>query len=46
MVHHYGHCGYGIMTAPGSAVTAANLVKDIFNGEQDASAGARARARL
>uniref|UniRef100_U5ESP7 Putative d-aspartate oxidase n=1 Tax=Corethrella appendiculata TaxID=1370023 RepID=U5ESP7_9DIPT len=32
VVHNYGHGGYGVTTAPGTAKYAVNLVKDVLKG--------------
>lgn len=32
MVHNYGHGGYGVTTAPGTALYAVKLVKEFFAG--------------
>jgi glycine/D-amino acid oxidase-like deaminating enzyme len=32
VVHHYGHCGYGVMTSPGSAVTVSKLTGELLRG--------------
>lgn len=33
VVHHYGHCGGGVATSPGTAVTAVQLVKEALRGD-------------
>ena len=30
VVHHYGHCGYGVIMSPGTALTASMLVRKIL----------------
>jgi len=32
IVHHYGHCGYGVLASPGSAITVSQLVNEILAG--------------
>jgi len=31
VVHHYGHCGYGVMVSPGTAITASKLAGKILH---------------
>ncbi len=33
VVHHYGHCGYGVMTSPGTASTASKLAQELIVGD-------------
>ena len=35
VVHNYGHCGWGVMTSPGSALTAAKLVREALDDNMD-----------
>ena len=30
VVHNYGHCGYGVLSSPGTSSTAAALVEQIL----------------
>lgn len=32
LVHNYGHGGYGVTTAPGTAIHACQLVKELYLG--------------
>ena len=32
IIHHYGHCGYGVLSSPGSAVHVSQLVKKVLTG--------------
>ena len=35
VVHNYGHCGYGVMSSWGSAVTASKLAAEALAGDME-----------
>ena len=32
IIHHYGHCGYGVLSSPGSSITVSQLVNEALTG--------------
>ena len=39
VVHHYGHCGYGWIVSPGSAITASQLAREILQSVEPREGG-------
>ena len=45
VVHNYGHCGYGVMSSPGTSLTAVNMVRECLEGDLEDRVNT-ARAKL